>query len=92
MKQLDFEGSGPRSSLCVEPTEGVMVLDCCCQAAVHNPRHYLPDYFNHINAAEVSASLMYQDNGLPGTLFRELTLVEGGLDHPGDLLPVGGVC
>ena len=40
---------------------------------------------------EFYVTLHYQDDGMLGTLFWEVNLEEGGLDHPNNLLPVGGV-
>ena len=89
LNQIVFEGGFPFAYTNKEPIEGVVKLDCCCQAAVNNPVNI--SHFNQ-DFVEIFVLLQEQYNILPGELFYNVTVTEGVLDQPDDLLTVGGVC
>ena len=68
-----------------------MELYHCHQAVIKNRCHCLLYHLDHDYATEVSVFLWYQYNGIPSTLFHEVTLAEGGLDQADNLLLMGGV-
>ena len=55
---------------------------------IQYPYHCLLQYLHKTDSVEFSVPLWDQDSDMPVTLLCKVTLTEGGLDHPGELLPV----
>ena len=64
-----------------------MELNCCHYTEIQYPCHCLSQDFFQTYALVFYVPLWDQDDGLTGTLLHQVTLAEGGLYHPGSILP-----
>ena len=90
MEKLWFEGGGTHASAGVESVEGVMELNFRHHAVIQYPHHHLTQQLHHTYSVELSVTLWYHDEFIPGTLLHDVTLAEGSLDQTAEFLPVGG--
>ena len=58
----------------MEAVEDIAELNSLCQAKIQYLRHRLPQDLRQTNSLEVFIPLWDQDNNIPGTLLREVTL------------------